>query len=260
MLDQVFRVFNLNKKERLIFQSLLELGLQPASNVARKTNLARNTVRFVLDKLVEKGLCAKTNRGNTHFYQVEPPANIIRHLKIQQNHANSNFDAQIHLVKNLGSLLDSAQNSKINAPKITFYEGLSGLEKVYEHTLSAKETIRSWANFDGMHSTLPEYFDDYYQRRAKHKIWVKSIHPDSDLARQHQKKDSEEWRESVLVPPEKVNWVPEIQVYDEWVNIASWRENLGILIQSPQVADAMKAIFDFCFSAAKDAQNRRKKD
>jgi hypothetical protein len=52
--------------------------------------------------------------------------------------------------------------------------------------------------------------------------------------------DKDELRETALVPADKFNFSPEINIYDNKVMIASWREKLGIIIESSEIADAMK--------------------
>ena len=51
----------------------------------------------------------------------------------------------------------------------------------------------------------------------------------------------------------------EINVYDNKVMIASWREKLGVVIESAEIADAMKKIFELAWAEAKrlDAQLRQ---
>ena len=53
----------------------------------------------------------------------------------------------------------------------------------------------------------------------------------------------------------------EINVYDNKVMIASWREKLGVVIESAEIADAMKKIFELAWAEAKrlDAQLRQQK-
>ena len=250
MIDALLHSFHLSPKEKLAFTKVLELGSQPASSIARVCELPRNTVRSILDVLVKQGLLLKTRRANTQYYTAESVPNIIRALKHKKLRMEEEISSQIELLERYGDEITSKRKSK-SRPKITFYEGTAGLEKVYEDTLMAKTPIRSWASFEKMHEAMPEYFRTYYRRRTEKEICIQSIHPDSLLARERQKLDKEELRESRLVPSEKHTWTPEIQVYDDKINIASWKEKLGIIIESPEIADAMKTIFDLCFEAAK---------
>lgn len=47
-------------------------------------------------------------------------------------------------------------------------------------------------------------------------------------------------RETALVPADKFKFSPEINIYDNKVMIASWREKLGIIIESHEIADAIE--------------------
>ena len=63
--------------------------------------------------------------------------------------------------------------------------------------------------------------------------------------------DKEEKREIAFVPKDKYYFSPEINIYDNKVMIASWREKLGIIIESAEIADAMKKIYELAWSEAK---------
>ena len=162
------------------------------------------------------------------------------------------YETQIKLIKDFSSDINPNSRTTAKKPKISFYEGLDGIEKTYEHTLSSKDTMKSWASFGPMHETLPDYFKTYYDRRIKKGIHVQSINPDSPEARERHSNDKKELRESVLIPNEVCEWIPQIKMYDNFVNIVSWQEKFAILIESQEIANALKAIFDLSYEACKD--------
>ncbi len=250
MLTNILKAFQLNEKEIAIFLKVLELGSQPASNIARVCELPRNTVRSILDSLVKKGLMVKTSRANTQYYSTEKKENLVRALKYRRMRLEEEIDQQIELLEQYGEEL-SARHWAQGRPRITFYEGLAGLEKVYEDTLTAKTGLKSWASFDDLYGAMPKYFPAYFKRRAQHGIPMRSIHPDTEVAREGQKRDGAELRQSALVPADRFHWTPEIQVYNNKINIASWKDKLGIIIESQEIADALRVIFDLSFEAAK---------
>jgi sugar-specific transcriptional regulator TrmB len=243
MIDQITDIFRLEKKETEVFLRLYELGPQPASVIAKNTGIQRNSTRFILDNLVAMGIATKSAKANTQIYEVESKENIIRTLEIQKANMLKEIDTKIQVINKVGDELDNRFKSK-NVPKVKFYEGVAGIEKVYEDTLSARGEIRSWASFDGMHEGLPSYFNTYYKRRAGNNVAIRSIHPDTEFAKQKTKNDSKELRKSKLVDAKKYNWVPEIQVYDDKINIVSWNEKIGIIIESEGIAEALKTIFE----------------
>ena len=67
MITNLLKSFRFTAKETKIFLKVLELGSQPASNIARVCEMPRNTVRSILDGLVKKGLMVKTRRANTQY-------------------------------------------------------------------------------------------------------------------------------------------------------------------------------------------------
>lgn len=249
MITNLLKTLGLTDKEIKVFQKLVEMGPQPASHIAHLTGLPRNTVRSILDVMVKRGVVVKTRRANTQYYAPENKENLIRQLKFRKVSMDEAIDQQIELLTTYGDELTAGHAAK-SRPKITFYEGISGLEKVYEDTLTATHGLCSWASTDDMFKTMPDYFKTYFARRAEKNISMRCILPDTPVAREVHHRDAKELRESALVPADKFNWRPEIQVYNGKVNITSWQEKLGIIIESEEIADALKAIFDLSYEAA----------
>ncbi len=249
MLLRFLDSLKLTAKERIIFLKVLALGPQAASSVARQLEMPRNTVRSVLDGLVKRGIVVQTRRASTQYYSAETIDNIERMLMRRADQVQEELKVQQEALTSARSEILSWTHS-LARPKITFYEGISGIEKVYEDTLTA-DRLHSWASVDDMLRTLPEYFETYFKRRFGKGIHMTSIHPDTPSARERQSRDKEELRTSALVPSKKFHFTPEIQVYGNKVNIVSWKEKLGIIIESQEIAEAMKTIFDLSYEAAK---------
>ena len=151
-----------------------------------------------------------------------------------------------------------AMHTVEDRPQVRFYEGLDGLKEVYEDTLTSTEPIVAYAAIDEMHTTLKEYFPLYYKRRAQKGISIRGIVPKTALALERATHNEEEAREIAFVPPEKFGFSPEIDIYDNKVMIASWKEKLGVIIQSAEIADAMKKIFELAWAEAKRLDVREK--
>lgn len=257
MIENVLHHLGLNSKEIEVYLTALELGRQPASIFARRVKIPRNTTRFLLDKLVEKGFVKKTARANTQLYTPEEPKNLINQLERKRVDLNAKIDEKIGELTAVMAELETRYRPESTKPKVTFYEGEDGLVKVYEDTLKSSEDLRSFASFDAMHGVLPDYFKTYYSRRVKNKIKIRSIHPDTPLARQKTKDDKKEWRESRLVPANQYSFTPEIQFYDNKINITSFKEKLGIIIESQEIYQAMTAIFELAWKEAGRVDKRK---
>ena len=259
MIENVLKNIGLNEKEIDVYLMNLELGSQPASTIARRVKIPRNTTRFILDKLVDKGVIEKTKRANTQLYSPEEPKNLINLLESQRVDMNAGIDEKISQLNSVMAELESRFRPASTKPRVTFYEGDDGLKKVYEDTLKSGEDLRSFASFDVMHGVLPDYFKTYYQRRVKNKLRIRSVHPDSELAREKTENDRREMRDSRLIPKSMYDFTPEIQIYDNKISITSLKEKLGIIIESHEIYQAMSVIFELAWKEASRLDRRKKK-
>ena len=236
----------LSENEAKIYLALLELGKGTVSEITRKANLNRTTGYDVLDGLVAKNLASVSGKEPKQEYVAESPDNLKILLEAEFNEKKNSLKELTSAIPELKSL-----HNVRGRPKVRFYEGVSGLIEVYEDTLSSHETIRAYATVDDMHRTLPNYFPEYYHRRAGRGIAIKVIIPKTPIGEERATHNKEEMRETALIPPDKYYFSPEINIYDDKVMIASHREKLGIIIQSAEIADAMKIIHDLAWQEAK---------
>lgn len=235
-----------SENESAVFLALLELGKGTVSQITRKASLNRTTGYDILDSLVSKGLASVSGKEPKQEYNAESPDKLVFILEKQAQEAEN----KISEIKKIIPDLKSIHNVR-GRPKVRFYEGVNGLKDVYEDTLTSHEEILAYANVDQMHQTLLGYFPKYYKERTEKNISIRAIIPDSPVGRNRAGEDEKEKRETALVPIEKYNFSPEINIYDNKVMIASWREKLGIIIESAEIADAMKKIYELAWIGAK---------
>ncbi len=239
------------ENESKVFLVLLELGKGTVTQITRKAGLNRTTGYDILDNLVAKGLASISGKEPKQEYLAETPDKIVLLLEKELN----DKEIQLKKIKSVLPEMKSLHNVA-GRPKVRFYEGISGLKDVYEDTLTSHEQIRAYANVNEMHEALIGYFPKYYERRVGKGISIRTIIPDSPIGKNRASKDKEEMRESILVPAEKYNFSPEINIYDNKVMIASWRERLGIIIESAEIADAMKKIYELAWIGAKEESKK----
>lgn len=233
--------------ESAVFLALLQLGKGTVSQITRKAGLNRTTGYDILDSLVSKGLVSVSGKEPKQEYLAESPDHLLNILENNEKEAKKRILEIKKIIPNLKSI-----HNVMGRPKVRFYEGTEGLKDVYEDTLTSHEQIRAYANVNEMHQALIGYFPKYYERRAGKNVSIRAIIPDSPIGKHRAGKDVEEKRESALVPVEKYNFSPEINIYDNKVMIASWREKLGIIIESAEIADAMKKIYELAWIGAKE--------
>lgn len=244
-LKKTLEYIGFSEKEVEMYLALLELGKGTVTVISRKAGINRPTGYHVLASLALKELVRVSGKEPKQEYVAESPDALEKLLaeKIE------NDQAYLNEAKKIIPELKSMHNVS-GRPKVSFYEGREGVEKVYEDTLTSHEPIRAYASVENMHAGLPGYFPKYYERRAEKGIAIRAIVPDSETGRERKSFDKEEKRETALVPAHMFNFIPEINIYDNKVMIASWREKLGIIIESAEIADAMKKIYELAWAEA----------
>lgn len=240
-------------KEAKVYLALLEMGRGTASQIARAAGIQRTTAYNILDILVSKKLVLLSGREPKEEYAAEAPEKIVELLKEQAKDYQTKLGKAEKLIPQLKSMQRIGER-----PKIRFYEGKAGLIEVYEDTLTSTEEIRAYATLDDMYAALPGYFPDYFKRRAKKKIAARAIVPLTKAAEERVKHNKEEMRTTILIPEDKFRFSPEINIYDNKVMIASWREKLGIIIESSEIADAMKKIYELAWQGAQKLGENKK--
>jgi HTH-type transcriptional regulator, sugar sensing transcriptional regulator len=244
----------LNQKESDVYFALLTIGSGTVSEIAKRSNINRTTGYDILGSLSSKGLVVISGKEPKQEYRCENPDKILKFLKRDIEKKQEDYRYAEVLLPELKSIYKSGAR-----PQVKFYEGKEGLEEVYEDTLTATEPIRAYATVDDMHNALPNYFPKYYKRRADRGIAIRAIIPKTEIGEERGERDKLEKRETAFVPPDKYYFSPEINIYDNKVMIASWREKLGIIIESSEIADAMKKIYELAWDRAKELDKELRK-
>lgn len=254
-LTKTLEYVGFSEKEVAVYLALLTLGKGTVTEISRKAGINRPTGYHILASLSSKELIKVSGKEPKQEYVAESPDQIEKMLlkKIE------NDQSYIKEVRKIIPELKSRHNVA-DRPKVLFYEGREGLEKVYEDTLTSHEAIRAYATYDDMQEALPGYFPDYFFRRAKKGIPIRAIFPFTKPGIDLSAYDEVQKRETAMIPADKYYFSPEINIYDNKVMIASWKEKLGIIIESSEIADAMKKVFELAWVEAKrlDAGLRKK--
>ena len=235
-----------SEKEVLVYLALLSLGKGIVTEISRKAGINRPTTYHILSSLSSKELVKVSGKEPKQEYVAESPDQIEKLLQKKLEEDQKFINEARKIIPELKSI-----HNVSDRPKVFFYEGEEGLEKVYEDTLTSSEPIRAYATVDDMHTGLKNYFPEYYKRRARAGIAIRAITPKTEIGLERKSHDKEEMREMALVPKDKYYFSPEINIYDDKVMIASWREKLGIIIESHEIADAMKKIYELSWAEAK---------
>lgn len=252
MILEELKKIGMSEKEAIVYIQLVRFIMLPASVISGKAGINRTTTYDIIETLTKKGLISSIKKDGITYFKALDPKELINYLERNKREYVKEIEKQQKVIKEILPALISLENPESTKPKVTFYEGEKGMRQAYEDTLTSSETILAYANVEDMHKGLPNFFPDYYQRRGvEKKIHIKCIAPDNKTSLERHKHDKEENREMVLIPAKDYEFSPEINVYEDKILYASWREKMAIIIKSQEIADFHKKIYKLCWKAAK---------
>ncbi len=256
MIIKKLKKIGFSDKEAQVYVHLIRLGSQPVSVIAGRAEINRTTAYDIIASLTKRGLVSSTKKSGATYYRAIDPRQLISYLEREKVEHFKKIEKQQKEIEEVLPELLSLENPQSTKPKVTFYEGEKGMRQAYEDTLTSSEDILAYANVEEMHKGLPEFFPEYYHRRAVEKnIHIKAIMPDNKMSVERAKKDKDEKRESALIPKKDYEFTPEINIYDDKVLIASWTEKMAILIKSKEIADFHKKMYELCWKAARGSND-----
>lgn len=238
----------LNEKSAAAYIALLRLQEANAHQVAIEAKLERTTIYKILEDLVIKGLAEKSVIGKRIIFYAKSPKQLKFLLEKQGN-----------ILEQILPTLFAMQGKKTPKPVIKFYEDIGGIKQALMDTLNCQEKLRrDFASVENIVELLGQRFIDHQvEERVKRKIQVKSLRclPDKDDLTQkdwYLRKDNREILREVRYLPQKWSFEPVIFVHDNTITIiSSKKESYALIIESAELSQAIKILFDIAWAQAK---------
>lgn len=179
MPNEALKKLGLTDKEAQAYLLLLELGVQPASVIAKKLAIPRSTAQFLLEKLAEKQFANKTLKNNVIFYEGEPPNNLKLIMERKKNLFLEDVKNQEQVIDELLPQLMQVKCAVAVKPAIVCYEGLENVAKSYIDFISDLPENSVLYNHvfpaDFQHEKLRNVIHDFMHLRTQKKIFCKTI-------------------------------------------------------------------------------------
>ncbi len=117
----VLKKIGLNEKEAKVYLACLEYGPETISNLARFSGQKRPTLYNIVRKLLADGLLVLIRRNRRSFYDAEKPRRLLTTLRARE-----------HELENALPQLEKIRNTKQAQPQVQIFEGLPGVQNVYD--------------------------------------------------------------------------------------------------------------------------------
>lgn len=242
----------LNEKEIKVYLVILELGPQAASIIARRAGLKRSDIYNQISLLERKGLITRFSKYGVNFFSPSPLSKLT---SILEKHRRSLKNAQYYLKQVLPSLLLLNQGKLKNPPRVHFYEGPKGIIELYSRSLESKGgnliSISSLSNLDN--DTTKIYDQQYYvPTRKKRGIFLRHLVFNTLHNRKLWSGDKTNFRETRFLPKNFPLTDTLITAYDDEMILVSLKlPYFGVLIESPEITQMFKAMFEIIWENSK---------
>ncbi len=173
MLAQYFQKLGFSDKEQKIYLILAEVGLQPASVVARRSGLDRVTTYKQLKRLAERGFVKVYFREGTQYFGIDSFENIEAQLREKAE----TFGELLEMFPTAMNLLKSLKEGEDVMPRLQMFEGEAGIkslfrdllmevrhEKVRQVRMLSSNTFEEWLGDDALAKTVREFYKELQQK------------------------------------------------------------------------------------------------
>lgn len=126
MLKQTLIQIGFNLNEAKIYIALVELGPQPANQIAKRVGLKRPTIYPIIKNLQQKSLIGSFIRNGVQFFSVNDVHNLLEFIERKRRFVEHQRDFVVDIIPKIELLRGSLSLQ----PKVHYYEGKDGVETV----------------------------------------------------------------------------------------------------------------------------------
>lgn len=227
--------YGLSDDEVRVYLAVLSSGGATARELSKISGIKRTTIYLITERLVSKGIISQYKaKYGTHYAAPEPENLILRLENIKSE------------VRSILPQLKALEKKDYYEPSIKFYRGKMGYMEILEDTLKNPcSEILSIGSEEDLNIVISEKYalGSYIPRRIKKKIKLKQLVLPNKFSKSLKKRDKKELRRIKFLP-EKFNFSANIIIYQNKVAyLTSKRELVGIVIESPEIAQLEKEKF-----------------
>lgn len=244
---QTLKQLGLTNSQAKTYIELVKAGSLTPPRLATRIKESRTAAYMSLAKLEEIGLATKVGDAKKATYSPANPSALEKFIAAKRKEVTAAED----LYRNSLPRLLTYYYSNRGEPGVRFYQGREGLTKIYEDHLRTGQDVyfvRTIAD--------EEYFGDvlyqYMQKRAKNNITAHGLAPYTTGTYEYaQKNDKVLKRDMAWFPPSAYKAPVEISIYGDKVSLISFgKEAIGTIIESPQIAQALRELFKMAKTGA----------
>jgi predicted transcriptional regulator len=245
-LIQELKKLNLTEKEARVYLALLELGPSTPYKIAKRSRLKRPTAYVIAEELVEKGLIVQMTGEKKKQYIARSPESYIEDV-----------EARVADAKKVLPELMALQRKQSDKPNILYFEGIEGLKQAYDYKLKdfkGKEIVGFFARANELDREINEkVFFPWNEAKLENNISVRGYTVDDPKLAPYKKffGTGQGMTNAKFLPEALYSSDCSVEIFDWAVRIVIMRSKQAIIVESSELALAMKQIFELLWTKTK---------
>ena len=230
---EALTILGFTAKQAAVYVALLELGESAAYPIARKAGLKTPTAYVILKELLERGVVHTVPRAKKKLFRPINPKQLFAKAESKFIEAKATLPTILSLVA-----------SPSQAPVTRSFSGRTQLLNAYFDTLAKpNKALRGWMSEGAWSEHGIDFFlNEYRPERIKKNISNQFIVANTPVMREYTKDDQTARKETRIDP--NMNPQSDLLFYDSnKVMIASFYEEMGVIVESEHVHDLLEQIF-----------------
>ncbi len=225
--------FGLTRTEEKVYLALFRLGLSPAADIIKKTQLHRTTVYDVLSRLIEKGLVSYIIQNKIKYYSAVNPSKFLDISLEEKTKAEEKQKLARQVIDKIKLIKEETKTKSI----AQIFIGNKGLKTVMNDIIETKKDFVEFGVEGKFEDILPAYTKHWANQRVKKNIKAKIICTESS--------QTPEWKmNEIRFIPKEYQSPASTLIYGDKVAIFIDEEPiLIILIESKKLAQSYRNYF-----------------
>ncbi len=259
ILPDILKNVGLDEYEAKSYLTLVNNGAMSILDLSNKSGLKRTNLYNVLQSLEEKGLVRKLTDKKATKYFPNSPREVYNLIELKENQLSSTKNTFDLLINNL----QSQYNLISHKPTITYFEGLKGLQKLYEDILdTGKDICIVRSIFDDKRKDVDRIIQKQIAEQVKRGIKAKVIGPPEPESKNiYLNYDKLRLTEERFITRVPFSVSAQIIIYGNKTAIATIKNDIIItLIDNVDTTSTFRVLFDFIWEYSKVEHEKLVKD
>ncbi|MBP7133774.1 hypothetical protein KBA73_01010 [Patescibacteria group bacterium] len=249
--EKLLKTLGFTDSESKLYLVSLEMGEATVQDLAKKASISRVTAYAVIDSLMKSGLMSTIQKGKRRLFLAESPDRLasFMHARMRQ------METTLHEVEN--SLEELRLIQRGEKPIVKLFTGEEGIRVWQQDIINSRpdELIEFDGNFDAMLDVYPsdehnlKFFDTVDRMNIKRRL-IEYVYDGKVMPKGMSSKE-----QIAVIKPEagEKKLFCSICVFSNRVSLSTLRgELIYIVIESQDVADTMRAMFDHAWKNVQD--------